>query len=675
MKPNDRYSLFGIPLYLLAYLWLKHNGSWAAEVLFLFSPCLAALSAWGAGRRLHGNERLFWYRLSLGALLWGAFKSISIFSQEGFPLGDAAACLGYSLFYLWALWALYTDPGRYKRIKKWLDFLLLTGTALLLVWPIGAKGIHPQLGFHRLVLPIGLTGDLLLLLSSLLVYIDKGARRKGWMLLLSGILLVGYGNLLQGFTLLTSPASSSPVAQLGWTAGFLMIVGAAWFQIKRGESPAKSPAMTLQFYIPSAAMLLVPLVLAYSIFRGKDNHVLFIFSVPLILLAICRHLVTERDLEVRVREQERDNHRLSFLNVMADALGGALDVHGIFDRVFEKTSEQLPIDGGGILLIDHRSHDLDLVFSRGVSRDFVRALQSERLRLGEGITGTVAVTGQPYATASVLEDRTVSRHRLGLLSSEGISGFAAIPLVAWERIIGVLVLFSRREYLFKPEEINLLASVGKQVAVAIESRRMDQEQARRSREALAFFHLAQAMTSTLELHEVLEVILDHLEEIFGMQSAWVMLYDPDKEHLEMAALRGWREGDLDLKGVVLRPGEGVSGEVFKRRVPIFVADVAEDPRFIYKEAAARSGIRSMIGVPLIVKGKAIGMIGLYVPALSEKNEIERDRMDLLLTFASQAAIAIENARLYRDLAAKVEQLKSLQGQLIQTEKLSAIGEL
>lgn len=204
---------------------------------------------------------------------------------------------------------------------------------------------------------------------------------------------------------------------------------------------------------------------------------------------------------------------------------------------------------------------------------------------------------------------------------------------------------------------------------------MDLSQSRLGKETMAFNQLGQAMTSTLELREVLEMVLGHLSDIFGAQSAWVLLYKPEKDHLEMVALKGWGDKELEMAKITLKPGEGVSGEVFNSRVPIYVPDVQGDLRFIYKGAAERGGIRSMIGVPLIVKGKAIGMIGLYAPSMLHANKIEQDRMDLLLTFASQAAIAIENARLYQDLAEKVKELKNLQRQLVQTEKLSAIGEL
>ncbi|WDT82505.1 MAG: ATP-binding protein [Candidatus Manganitrophus sp.] len=108
---------------------------------------------------------------------------------------------------------------------------------------------------------------------------------------------------------------------------------------------------------------------------------------------------------------------------------------------------------------------------------------------------------------------------------------------------------------------------------------------------------------------------------------------------------------------------------------MFVPDVRKDHRLVYRDETERSGITSMIGIPLMVKGKAIGVIGLFCPKSVEAGRIQQERLDFLTTIASQVAIAIDNVKLYQDLEQKVTELRRLQGQLIQTEKLSAIGEL
>lgn|GEM_PF-813862 len=674
MKPGERYALLALSAPFLVYLILEIKKPGLASIMLLSVPFLATAVSWIAKDKVQSPESLFWRRFSLGSLCWGVGRGVSMLKDTPSVPIEEAAYLAYVSLHLWGLWTLYPLADRYAKLKRSLDFVLLAAASLLVAWPLSRAFPGKPMATSRILLPIYQVGDLLLLFSSILIYQDKEVRVNGWSLRYLGVLSLALGNLLEGLGISGNRPWLVELSHLGWMAAFLMFSGAALCRLKNATT-TKPATGILHLYLPSVLLVFIPLVVTYSIIKGGDDHLLQVFSVSVILLAIFRSLLIERDLEIRIRDQERNNHNLSFLNTMADALGGALDIPGIFDRLLEKTSERIPVDAAGIFLIDRHTQDLELFLSRGLSEGFAQALRSERLRLGEGLSGRVAQSGKPYVSANIQQDPLTSPDRKGLLEHEGIQGYIGIPLLAWGEVIGVVWFFSRTVYSLQQEEVELLVSVCKQVAVAIESRRIDADKERRSREALALFQFGQTISSTIEFREVLEKVLDLLSEIFGARSAWVMLYSGEKDLLELAALRGWQDEEGAAARMAFRPGEGVTGEVFKRRIPIFVPDVQEDLRFILKGAAAQSGIRSMIGIPLMVKGKVIGVIGLYAPSLVRGTDIEQDRMELLLTFASQAAIAIENAGLYRDLAGKVRELESLQRHLVQTEKLSAIEEL
>lgn len=206
------------------------------------------------------------------------------------------------------------------------------------------------------------------------------------------------------------------------------------------------------------------------------------------------------------------------------------------------------------------------------------------------------------------------------------------------------------------------------------SEKVQEEHSLREKEAAALLRLSQASASSLAIDVVLKIILDQVAEIVRCRAVCIMLYNRDKKMLEVVAAHGWSH-QISLTSLALQPGQGILGEAFQTEKLIFVPDVQKDPRVVYREAIEQSGIASMIAIPLVVKGRAIGVMGLYAPFLIDGGKIEKDRLGLLSTISSQVAISIDNAKLYQDLETNVSELKKLQGQLIQTEKLSAIGEL
>lgn len=403
----------------------------------------------------------------------------------------------------------------------------------------------------------------------------------------------------------------------------------------------------------------------------SDSFVPFSIFLFSLLVGGILFVLFRLDQQQELRSSIED---LDTLNAISALMTRGVEVDDLFNKVFEKAQERLPaVSAGALFLVDWQGEGLDLAASVALPLEWGSDFKEHRIRLGSGMIGRVAKEGEVFFSGKGVDPSLPPPEELAL-QKEGTILCGAVPLRTSERVVGVFSFWSKQKVDLTSREKKWLEAVGGQIGLALERVQLQKSYLRREREALALFQLSQATTSSLSIDTVVKIILNRVVEITESEAVWIMLYNPSQRLLEVVAARGFSD-QISLKSLTLRPGQGVLGEVFEKEKLIFIPDVRKDHRLVYRDETERSGITSMIGIPLIVKGKAIGAIGLYSPKSVAEGRIQQERLDFLTTIASQVAIAIDNVKLYQDLEQKVTELRRLQGQLIQTEKLSAIGEL
>jgi PAS domain S-box-containing protein len=215
-----------------------------------------------------------------------------------------------------------------------------------------------------------------------------------------------------------------------------------------------------------------------------------------------------------------------------------------------------------------------------------------------------------------------------------------IPVVTGTQGLGVLVLDNfNTQAAFKPEDETLLLSLTQQVALSLENVRLVQATQERAGQLQALNDVATSMTSSLRSEELIASLLDQLRPVLPFDTATLLLRE--KELLRVYAARGFTDSEQRLGLTVAVADSTLFQEMIRVRRPISVADVRGDTRFPQIETPRLS----WLGIPLISKGEVIGVITLekwqssfYTP----------DHMQVATTFAGQAAVALENARLYED---------------------------
>ncbi|MBU1090742.1 MAG: GAF and ANTAR domain-containing protein [Candidatus Omnitrophica bacterium] len=161
----------------------------------------------------------------------------------------------------------------------------------------------------------------------------------------------------------------------------------------------------------------------------------------------------------------------------------------------------------------------------------------------------------------------------------------------------------------------------------------------------ALSKVANLITSGLYLEELLRLVVNVTAEIMNSKVSSLMLLDPDRKELVVKATQSISEEYNKKPNIKL--GEGIAGDVALNNKPLTVLNVKEDARYLNRDIAKKDGLCSLASVPLAVKGKVIGVLNCYT---SKKHKFTKLELDLLATFANQAAIAIENAEL--DLRAR-----------------------
>ncbi|MCM8815233.1 MAG: GAF and ANTAR domain-containing protein [Candidatus Omnitrophica bacterium] len=155
----------------------------------------------------------------------------------------------------------------------------------------------------------------------------------------------------------------------------------------------------------------------------------------------------------------------------------------------------------------------------------------------------------------------------------------------------------------------------------------------------ALSKISQAISSDLYLEDILKLIVTVTAEVMNSKICSLMLLN-EKNQLILKATQSISE-DYKKKPP-LKLGEGIAGIVAKENKPIIVEDVKNDPRYIHQDIARKEGLCSLASVPLIVKGKLIGVLNLYT---SSPHKFTKGEIETLITVANQAAVVIEHARL------------------------------
>jgi len=350
-------------------------------------------------------------------------------------------------------------------------------------------------------------------------------------------------------------------------------------------------------------------------------------------------------------ELKERNARLSLLIEISNVIHSTLDPEEALNLILREAVRVMRASSGSAVLINPTNGLLEIQASQGLPSN-ARQL---KLRVGEGITGWVARTGQ---AARVSDVRTDPRY---IIANTKVRSELAVPLEVESEVRGVLNVDSDRLDAFSAADQELLQALAVQAAKVIHTTWLYEQLRLKARLFESLVSVGQTINSTLNVDDALQVITREGAQLMGATMCSLLLLDDSHEWLDLKASFG--AGEAYLQKPRLSVEESLLGIVVRRKKPVQVENVQTSGRYQNVDIARKEGLVSLLSVPLLFSGEAIGTLSVYT---DEAHSFSNEEIRILSALAELSAIAIEKARLY-------ERIVDVEEQLRQNEKLSALG--
>ena len=329
---------------------------------------------------------------------------------------------------------------------------------------------------------------------------------------------------------------------------------------------------------------------------------------------------------------------VAYLMKLTDALNTTLDLQTLLNRTSELVRAVIHYRIFAIFLLNDRTHELRMRFQIGHTPQVERT----RIPVGKGVVGQVALTRLPV----LLNDVTSEEHYVS--ANPDVRSELAVPLIAKNRLIGVMDLESTETGYFKPEHLRVLTVTASRIAQAIENARLYARVSRQAQTLEVLNEISVELASILELGPLLERVGQLLRRLIDYQMFTIMLLDEKGETL--ITRYAWRFGSAHAPLRRIPVNSGLVGAAVREWRHVNVPDVSKDPRYL----PMNEETRSELVMPLFYKGRIIGVLDLEH---TRPHFFTEEHERVLTTLAAQVAIAIENARLYQAVRTQERQLE------------------
>ncbi|MDX6440538.1 MAG: hypothetical protein QOE43_267 [Gaiellaceae bacterium] len=333
----------------------------------------------------------------------------------------------------------------------------------------------------------------------------------------------------------------------------------------------------------------------------------------------------------------RDADRLRRLQALTDAALAHLELDALLPTLLLRTREILEVDTCAVLLLDEETDELVARAAVGIEEEVERGV---RIPVGQGFAGRVAADRQ----AVILDDVDHADVLNPILREKGIKSMLGVPLQAGGRLLGVLHVGVLAHRVFTASDVELLQFAGDRAAIAIEHARAFEAERTARKRVEHVQAVTDAALAHLALDDLFEVLLPRIREILEADTCAVLLLDEATNELVARAAVGIEE-EVE-RGIRIPVGGGFAGRVAADRQAVILDDV--DHADVLNPILREKGIKSMLGVPLLVGGDALGVI--HVGTLVHRRFTTQD-VELLQLVAQRVALAIERARVHEQTVA------------------------
>ncbi|HZY45913.1 MAG TPA: GAF domain-containing protein, partial [Anaerolineae bacterium] len=375
------------------------------------------------------------------------------------------------------------------------------------------------------------------------------------------------------------------------------------------------------------------------------------FCVFLITIMAIIHSMSDARTRLEKRVQE-----ISSLSAVGQAVANSLDLPTVLETIYEETRRLMTVRSFYVALYNDQDQTISfpLAYERGQRKNYPTRSFSH------GLTEYVIETGRPLLIKDRLRERLPKVEPI--LTGAAPKSWLGVPILSADQILGVMVAQDvEQANVYNEEHRNILTAIASQAAVAIQNAQMFATTQQHAA-GLAMLNLVStAISSTLDLPELLNIIVTSAGQVMGNQKAAIFLTDESGQLLNLVAAHGLSAEYIAQSQAIPIIAKDRSLAAFNKQ-PLLISDVRTEPNLIdYRPRAEAESIRALADVPLLTRGQAIGALTMY---FTEPHQFTLTEIDLLTTYANQAAAAVANAKLYAQtdqaLAQRVDQLAALE---------------
>ena len=360
--------------------------------------------------------------------------------------------------------------------------------------------------------------------------------------------------------------------------------------------------------------------------------------------------------EEEKRRIERNMLALSNLNLATSSFVGG-EIQRMLSQALDRVLGVVRLPAGALFLHHGDPQGPTSVVAVGLSDEFCRAAQNEGLddyfvNLVARLGGLLGFRDLRDDSLSALEKEKAIRRFRELALAQGLRSVVAISLQAKEQAFGVLLLGTPDNRRFTPAELRLLLALGHQIGMAVENSYLIQQTSRRSEELHVLNEIGRALSSTLHKEDLTKKVWEELRRLFDVENFYIAEFDRfrDEIHFDLEMIDGARMPERS------RPiGNHITEYIIRTRQPVLIREnyVAETKKLGVEPLRTKG---CFCGVPLVAYDHAIGAMAVFS---DHERTFDEGHLELLRVLASEASIAIENARLFNDERTKARHLSLL----------------
>lgn len=367
---------------------------------------------------------------------------------------------------------------------------------------------------------------------------------------------------------------------------------------------------------------------------------------------------TERMIQEHNRSEaalKAGYEKLQTLKEINQSILSSLDLKTILDGILEKTVTLGLFDIGVIRLLDRGGQFLEPVASRGYRHPENvdgKATDPEDRRTGKVLRQVIKGKG-----VHLIEDLS-NVDGMRTFKKEDVRSAVVVPVRIQDKVLGTIQLGSRVRRKFSTDEIDFLEALGSEMGIAVQNARLFSETKLNLQRVRALAEINLAITSTLDLGAVLNVMAEKLDVFLPYTAVLLWLCNRQTGALEKATC--WNVTEEEWKERKLSATPALVQLAIESKLPVSVANIQTDQRTMDPEFYRRNGLVSYLGIPMFDKGEVLGVL---VFLTREAREFNNEEIEFLSTLTRQVAIAIHNFQLYqetRDQAVKLERASKMQ---------------